>query len=240
MCCLTFARLLVRTKAQNKIDARIKLLFEHGSCDVWVKESIWQKGNLSVHPPQWTEGVEGVEAEGEQHGMEFDSAEGVEAALEPIAIECASVPVIASVNSCKPVCTSSTDPLLVELVNRPEWTDEYTWYDPIVVNETAGWLMTKSNDGPRSYSPQCGGLVELYKDTMPLRSQSKNPRGRPRKKRTQQQCDTPIPSLSKSCLEAMDSWNTAKLLGVSSSDEDAIISGLRKSKRLLIMDGKFD
>ena len=35
---LTYARLLVRTKAQNKIDARIRLLFEHGSSDVWVKE----------------------------------------------------------------------------------------------------------------------------------------------------------------------------------------------------------
>ena len=36
---LTYARMLVRTKAQNKIDARIRLLFEHGGCDVWVKES---------------------------------------------------------------------------------------------------------------------------------------------------------------------------------------------------------
>ena len=36
---LTYARILVRTKAQNKIDARIRLIFEHGSCDVWVKES---------------------------------------------------------------------------------------------------------------------------------------------------------------------------------------------------------
>lgn len=35
---LTHARLLVRTKAQNKIDAHIHLLFAHGSCDVWVKE----------------------------------------------------------------------------------------------------------------------------------------------------------------------------------------------------------
>ena len=36
---LTSARILVRTKAQNKIEARIRFLFEHGSCDVWVKES---------------------------------------------------------------------------------------------------------------------------------------------------------------------------------------------------------
>lgn len=30
--------LLVRTKAQNKVDARVRLLFENGSCDVWVRE----------------------------------------------------------------------------------------------------------------------------------------------------------------------------------------------------------
>ena len=49
---LTYACMLVRTKAQNKIDARIRLLFEHGSCDVWVKESCWygDKSN-SVHEP---------------------------------------------------------------------------------------------------------------------------------------------------------------------------------------------
>ena len=35
---LTFARMLIRTKAQNKIDGRIRILFENGSCDVWVKE----------------------------------------------------------------------------------------------------------------------------------------------------------------------------------------------------------
>lgn len=36
---LTFARLLVRTKAQNKIDTLIRLEWESGNCDVWVKES---------------------------------------------------------------------------------------------------------------------------------------------------------------------------------------------------------
>lgn len=35
---LTFARILVRTKAQNRIDTRVKLFFEHSTCDIWVKE----------------------------------------------------------------------------------------------------------------------------------------------------------------------------------------------------------
>ena len=35
LCSLSYARIFVRTKAQNKIDARIRLTFEHGSSDVW-------------------------------------------------------------------------------------------------------------------------------------------------------------------------------------------------------------
>ena len=45
VCSLTYARMLVRTKAQNRIDTRIKLLFDHGSCDVWVKESCGLSGS---------------------------------------------------------------------------------------------------------------------------------------------------------------------------------------------------
>ena len=41
LCSLTYARMLVRTKAQNKIEARIRILFDSGSCDVWVKECYW-------------------------------------------------------------------------------------------------------------------------------------------------------------------------------------------------------
>lgn len=46
---VTHARILVRTKAQNRVDGRVRLLFEHGSCEIWVKEVghqvQWQKGN---------------------------------------------------------------------------------------------------------------------------------------------------------------------------------------------------
>ena len=82
--------------------------------------------------------------------MDFDSAHEVEVAFESITKESASIPENARVNSSKPACTSFIDPLLVELLNRPKWTDEYTWYDPIVVNETAGWLMAKLDVEPRS------------------------------------------------------------------------------------------
>ncbi|CAO2827669.1 unnamed protein product [Amaranthus hypochondriacus] len=43
--CLTYARLLVRTQAQNRVDAHVRFLFENGSCEVWVKESSGYSGN---------------------------------------------------------------------------------------------------------------------------------------------------------------------------------------------------
>ena len=48
LCSLTYARVLVRTKAQNKIDARIRLLFDYESCDVWVKEGCWYRGKIRL------------------------------------------------------------------------------------------------------------------------------------------------------------------------------------------------
>ena len=45
-------------------------------------------------------------------------------------------------------------------------------------------------------------------------------------------------SLSARSKEAQNTWDTAKILGISAADEQAVISGLTKSKRLLIMDGK--
>ncbi|CAO2830830.1 unnamed protein product [Amaranthus hypochondriacus] len=35
---ISYARLLVHTRAQNKVDARIRLNWDGGACDVWVKE----------------------------------------------------------------------------------------------------------------------------------------------------------------------------------------------------------
>ena len=131
---------------------------------------------------------------------------------------------------------SYVDPLLIELENRPEWTSEQEWYDPIVVNECVGSLMIQAEPAPQS----CCILDVVLADqdgTTIVRSQPKTPRGRPRKK-SNQQCDSPLPPLANSSFEAMNTWNTAKLLGISSTDEANVISGLRKSKRLLIMDEK--
>ena len=121
-------------------------------------------------------------------------------------------------------------------MNRPVWTNVYKWVDPIVGDETAGWLTVHEEAEPRPCSQPDVVLADIDVTTF-VRSQPKTPRGRPRKKRNQQY-DSPLPSLSNSRLEALNTWYTAKLLGISSSDEGAVVSGLMKSKRLLTMEDK--
>ncbi|CAO2827595.1 unnamed protein product [Amaranthus hypochondriacus] len=65
----------------------------------------------------------------------------------------------------------------------------------------------------------------------------KRPRGRPKTKGLQQlDTQTSAQPMSRSLMEAQNTWNEAKLLGISSSDENAVIAHLRKSKRLLILE----
>ena len=48
-------------------------------------------------------------------------------------------------------CTDNIDPIVADMVCRLERKDEHAWYDPIVVNETVGWLMVMSNGNRQSY-----------------------------------------------------------------------------------------
>ena len=70
---------------------------------------------------------------------------------------------------------------------------------------------------------------------------SKRPRGRPKKRgrvrATPKSGDQHPPLAQNSLLEAIETWNTAKRIGVSSTEETVVLSGLRKSRRLMIMDG---
>ena len=166
LCSLTYAHLLVRSKAQNKIDARIRLLFDHGSCDVWVKEGCCDKGKLRIgsHGPNGT--YEG-------------SAEG-EAVSSFMANSMANVVEI-SIENRKIGCTEIIDPMLSDMVCRLERENEQTWYDPIVVNETARWLMVMSEGNRESYPQPHEEPVRLCENITTLNSQSKNPRGRPKR-----------------------------------------------------------
>ena len=213
ICSLTYARMLVRTKAQNKVDVRIQILCDHGSCDVWVKERSWCS---------------------EKHSkLASDSHVNLDTVLGSVPNRKAYVSANANVNSNTPLvqshCSSFSDPLISDLLSKSERLNDCLWLDPIVVNETARWIMINSDDRSMSYPNPGEEQVQLCDNTTSVCSQRKNPRGRPKKTRNQQQNVSDTPAPSKSCLEALDTWNTAKLLGITSTEEDVVISGLRKS-----------
>lgn len=97
------------------------------------------------------------------------------------------------------------------LSSKPSLND---WFDPIA-------------------SVECSLPTQTATKSIP----QKKPRGRPKRNA----CSLPeplfVPSTpSKSNLEALETWNTAKLLGVTASNEQAVVSELRKSKRLLVLE----
>ena len=174
----TYARMLVRTQA------RIRILFEHGSCDVWVKECCLSYGKQnrtlesnemqnreqnSMFGPSYTNKISvdvDVIPEHKRSKRDFGS-EGAEEAEE---------------DNNKSESTDVFEPLLTEMLNRPEEIDECVWYDPVIVNETSGWIMTMPDNEPRPHPLHSEEAVQLSVDAPDSSYQLKNTRGRPRKR----------------------------------------------------------
>ena len=111
------------------------------------------------------------------------------------------------------------DPLLAHICTKVDRVEDHVWVDPIVMNENAAF-------------------VSSMVMTPSIHRKASKPRGRPRKA-IDQPSSSINPSHSPSCwlLEAQKTWETAKILGISTNDEKAALSALRKSKRLLILEG---
>ena len=137
------------------------------------------------------------------------------------------------------VCLPPVEPVLADIISRPVLVEGYDWYDPIVVDETAGWIISTPSVAPATQmSEGREGLGQACGYKTPIGSQTKKPRGRPKKSQQQQPTDDHMPTISKCCLETLETWNTAKLLGISATQDSAVLSGIRKSKRLMILEGK--
>ena len=201
---ITSARILLRTKAQNRIDNRIKLLCEHTTCDVWVKE-------LSGY-----------------YGGSGDC--DTEALFSPTPIHVnydRSGALNNSKNSTQSL--SFSDPLMQELSDRPKNREEHGWTDPMILDENIRWV-SATNLNPYPY------LRPPVSNTTP-KATSSRPRGRPRKLFPPQ---IPLATQSNGSLEAEKTWETAQLLGISSYEEEAVLEGLRNSKRILTLEGEGD
>ena len=111
---LTSARLLIRTKAQNKIDSRVRLLFGQGSCDVWVKECGTSTNNQCRHPSHTAS----------------DSA---------VRMAKKTVGGVSMSKAAEPEQNLFHDPLQTDLTNRMGSNVGYDWFDPFVLDEVSGW-----------------------------------------------------------------------------------------------------
>ncbi|CAO2834731.1 unnamed protein product [Amaranthus hypochondriacus] len=70
-------------------------------------------------------------------------------------------------------------------------------------------------------------------------AKTKKPRGRPKKLALSLPDPICVPSTaSKSCGEAIETWNLAKALGIKADDDGAVLSALRKSNRILAMEAR--
>ncbi|CAO2837655.1 unnamed protein product [Amaranthus hypochondriacus] len=138
-----------------------------------------------------------------------------------------------------------------ELNNKPE---ENLFVDPIIQNNAepiSSVLSCEIQSAPAwvdpiatveaqiCFSAPAGGenknqLGCVASPTMVM--SSKRPRGRPKKKNIQTPIVVYSPPLN--LLEARETWNLAKALGVKAPDEEAVISELRKSKRIMALENK--
>ena len=99
----------------------------------------------------------------------------------------------------------------------------------MVLTENIGWTTGSTDD---QFTPRQNMNLPI---SSPLSvSKSSRLRGRPRKCSDHQ---TPSEPHSLGMLEARKTWETAQLLGISSHDDEAVLSGLRKSKRILLLEG---
>ena len=108
------------------------------------------------------------------------------------------------------------DPLTQDWEKRTRDDDNRCWVDPIASNENIEWKDIESTESHQLSIPS----------TPMSNNTSSRPRGRPRK------------NLDCGRIEARQTWEMAQKLGISADDEEAVLLGLRKSKRILILEGK--
>ena len=198
---LTSARILVRTKAQNRIENRIKIFSERCSCDVWVKELYGNSGTSGIHVK-----------EGNKTPTPTQIHDNLDEQLTKTG------------NNSYPLCFD--DPLVQEMNDKLTLREKLIWVDPLIGNENIDWKLDAILTAAQSL---CSPLPTPMSNSKPSRS-----RGRPRKS-AHPQIPPEIPPHE--TLETRKTWELAQLLGISAHDEELVLSGLRKSKRIMLLEG---
>lgn len=223
---LTYARLMVRTRMKKTIDARIKMEWERGRSEVWVREARLCECMSRIILKQCEEesNYKGVDESSEQQqpcSPRMDNCEegmGNSNEVGPcnaqLQRECEDGENVSDqiLNFQAP-----RDEVMVMVNSSPIVNHDAEWYDPILSIECS--LNTNRR-------------MNLLADTT-MSTTKKRMRGRP--KRNANSLPIPLyvpPSPSVSNDEALETWKVAKTLGVSATNEEAVIRELRKSKRL--------
>lgn len=160
------------------------------------------------------------------HGIEGKSAEeGHENASN---IQEATVGMIESVEVATDVCMedSSIDEMLVGHYSCPNQCAE-TWFDPMASIEYS--LSRVDVCSPARNRGDVGQQSKKITKT----NTSKRPWGRPKRMGNSLPVPLSVQATPSVCsIEAIETWKVAKLIGATTPNEDAILSELRKSKRI--------
>lgn len=206
-----------------------------------------EDGSLDVEPKSEKSGGEGrhsalghVNADCSNHLVEGSRAVTLNSLGQNIKVGCLDYVLEKPVGECTGARNEDApnilndDQLILALTISKEGDGFDTNFDPMVCIEALS----------------CPPLVEVQRESLPnmvgYSSQihsslghlngcpPKRPRGRLKKKALlQPEVHEDVHPVSRNLLEAHNTWNTAKLLGITSNDENKVISHLRKSKRLL-------
>ncbi|CAO2821222.1 unnamed protein product [Amaranthus hypochondriacus] len=249
---LTFARLLVSTKARSRIDACIRMEWETGSCDVWVKETrSWECKDMDVikqFRKDYHEAVGVVREEPSsllEENTRIDMVDNlmgggggggdvcinkesthrnVECDLDPPSMVNDDIVAVVSL-------ANDGDDTIAMCKSCPVEPQVNEWFDPISSVECS--LSLQEVGEPTGFNtPASDATLAL----LVRNGTSKRQRGRPKKVACSLPVPLFVPSPPSNCnSEAHETWNMAKSLGVKSSDEEVVIAELRKSKRIMAM-----
>lgn len=203
---LTYARLVVRTNAEFSIDHCIRLGWEAGTCDIWVKErdnceckGLWDSNQVR----QDLNADDNATAP--KHLQERDSSS--QAWVSETREESRNEQPHGDTDQAVLVSKESfIDPLLLDILQKPLDQEEIPIMQTPTMSTKGGNTSKKTRGRPKKGTSDHGNQNV---------SES-----------------APLPSI----IEADKTWRIAQRLGISCNNEEGIIAGLRSSKRLLIMD----
>ena len=120
-------------------------------------------------------------------------------------------------NSMTPEKTNVLE--MAELIYGPAHTGVCEQDDPVS-------MLSIPDIEPSTHPRLSENAMQMCVDNPGSSSKQKNTRGRPKKRRKQQFALASSPMSSMSYTEAQNTWNTTKLLVISTTDETTIISGV--------------